>query len=243
MSTQNLTDDVKKRSAWSIAMGVLTAVLGVFLILYPFATAMITTVLLGWILILVGIAQFVFALHTQTVGNFFLKILLGILYAIAGIALAFLPIEGVIVLTGVLGTLLLIQAGMLTVTAFQMKPLDGWGWYLADAIASLLLGISDLRKVAQQLYVGNRHASRRCRTCGRHLQDHDCRKDPEWCRTAWTICWRTSLVPRTDPRLRATKDLRAASSRAVQSVSRSARGSHGSDRTTRNPSIGTQHTE
>ena len=141
MSTQSITDDVKKRSAWSIAMGVLTAVLGVFLILYPFATAMITTVLLGWILVLVGVAQFVFALHTQTVGNFFLKVLLGILYAVAGIALAFLPIEGVIVLTGVLGTLLLIQAGMLTVTAFQMKPLDGWGWYLADAIASLLLGV------------------------------------------------------------------------------------------------------
>ena len=141
MATQSITDDVKKRSAWSIAMGVLTAVLGVFLILYPFATAMITTVLLGWILILVGVAQFVFALHTQTVGNFFLKILLGILYMVAGIALAFLPIEGVIVLTGVLGTLLLIQAGLLTVTAFQMKPLDGWGWYLADAIASLLLGV------------------------------------------------------------------------------------------------------
>jgi len=141
MSTQSITDDVKKRSAWSIAMGTLTAVLGVFLVIYPFATAMITTVLLGWILVLVGIAQFVFALHTHTVGNFFLKVLLGILYAVAGIALAFLPIEGVIVLTGVLGTLLLIQAGMLTVTAFQMKPLDGWGWYLADAMASLLLGI------------------------------------------------------------------------------------------------------
>ncbi|HEX8894641.1 MAG TPA: DUF308 domain-containing protein [Terriglobales bacterium] len=141
MSTQNITDDVKKRSAWSIAMGVLTAVLGVFLILYPFGTAMITTVLLGWILILVGVAQFVFALHTQTVGNFFLKILLGILYVGAGIALAFLPVEGVIVLTGALGTLLLIQAGLLTVTAFQMKPIEGWGWYLADAIASLLLGV------------------------------------------------------------------------------------------------------
>jgi uncharacterized membrane protein HdeD (DUF308 family) len=141
MPTQSITDDVKKRSAWSVAMGVLTAVLGVFLILYPFATAMITTVLLGWILVLVGVAQFVFALHTQTVGNFFLKILLGILYVVAGLALAFLPIEGVIVLTGVLGTLLLIQAGLLMVTAFQMKPLDGWGWYLADAIASLLLGV------------------------------------------------------------------------------------------------------
>ena len=141
MPTQNLTEEVKKRSAWSIAMGVLTAVLGVFLVFYPFATAMITTVLLGWILVLVGVAQFVFALHTQTGKNFFLKILLGILYVVAGVSLAVLPIEGVIVLTGVLGTLLLVQAGLLTVTAFQMKPLDSWCWYLGDAIASLLLGV------------------------------------------------------------------------------------------------------
>ena len=122
-------------------MGAITAILGLFLIVYPFATATITTVLLGWILIFVGIAQFVFALHSQTVGNFFLKILLGILSGIAGMALAFFPVEGVIALTGLLGTLLLLQAGVLTVTAFQLKPFDGWGWFLADAIASLLLGI------------------------------------------------------------------------------------------------------
>jgi uncharacterized membrane protein HdeD (DUF308 family) len=141
MADQSLTADVKKRSTWSIFMGAITAILGLFLIVYPFATATITTVLLGWILIFVGIAQFVFALHSQTVGNFFLKILLGILSGIAGMALAFFPVEGVIALTGLLGTLLLVQAGVLTVTAFQLKPLDGWGWFLADAIASLLLGI------------------------------------------------------------------------------------------------------
>ena len=77
MPVQNLTEELKKRSAWSIFMGVLTAALGVFLIFYPLATATITAVLLGWVLIFVGIALFVFALHSQTVGNFFLKILLG----------------------------------------------------------------------------------------------------------------------------------------------------------------------
>ena len=141
MSAHGLTDEVKKRSAWSIFMGVVTAALGVFLIVYPLTTATITTVLLGWVLIFVGIAQFVFALHSQTVGNFFLKVLLAVLYGITGVALAFFPLEGVEALTGLLGTLLLIQAGLLTVTAFQVKPLDGWGWFLADAAASLLLGV------------------------------------------------------------------------------------------------------
>jgi uncharacterized membrane protein HdeD (DUF308 family) len=141
MPTQDLAGELKKRSAWSIFMGVLTAALGVFLIVYPLATATITALLLGWILIFVGIALFVFALHSQTVGNFFLKILSGLLYGICGIALAFFPVAGVAALTLMLGTLLLIQAGMLTAIAFQLKPVEGWGWLLADAATSLLLSV------------------------------------------------------------------------------------------------------
>jgi uncharacterized membrane protein HdeD (DUF308 family) len=146
MSVQNLTEEVKKRSAWSIFMGIVTAALGCFLIVYPLATAAITTVLLGWALIFVGLAQFVFAVYSQTIGNFFLKVLLSLLYGICGIALAFFPIAGVAALTGVLGTLLLIQAGLLAATAFQLRPVEGWGWFLFDAATNLLLGILILAK-------------------------------------------------------------------------------------------------
>ena len=141
MSAQSLTEEVKKRSGWSIFMGVLTAALGAFLIIYPLATATITTVLLGWVLIFVGIAQFVFALYSQKVGNFFLQVLLGVLSVITGVALAFFPIEGVEVLTGLLGTLLLVQAGLATVTAFQVRPVEGWGLFLFDAAVSFFMGI------------------------------------------------------------------------------------------------------
>jgi uncharacterized membrane protein HdeD (DUF308 family) len=141
MPTQNVTDDIKKHASWSVFMGVLTAVLGVFLIAYPLATATITTVLLGWILIFVGIAQFFFALHSQTVGKFFLKVLLGVLYVIAGIALAFFPFAGVAALTVFLGALLLVYGGVAIVTAFQLRPVEGWGWFLFDGIVTLLVGI------------------------------------------------------------------------------------------------------
>jgi uncharacterized membrane protein HdeD (DUF308 family) len=141
MPAQDLAEELKMRSAWSIFMGVLTAALGVFLIVYPLATATITAVLLGWVLIFVGIALFVFALHSQTVGNFLLKILLSLLYGICGIALAFFPVAGVAALTLTLGTLLLIQAGILSAIAFQLKPMEGWGWFLADATTSLLLSV------------------------------------------------------------------------------------------------------
>ena len=141
MPTHDLTDDVRKRAAWSVFMGALTAVLGLFLIAYPLATATITTLLLGWALIFVGVAEFVFALHSQTAGSFFLKVLWGVLYGIAGIALAFFPLSGVAALTVLLGTLFLIHAGLATATAFQMRPTEGWGWFLFDAAVALLVGV------------------------------------------------------------------------------------------------------
>jgi len=141
MPASSLTDDIKKRSTWSVLMGILTALLGVFLIGYPLAAATIATVLFGWVLILVAIAQFVFALHSQTIGNFFLKVLFGVLYGAAGIALAFFPFSGIAALTALLGAVLLIHAGVAAAIAFKMRPVEGWGWFLLDAGASLLVGI------------------------------------------------------------------------------------------------------
>ena len=74
MAIQNLTDDIRKRAGWSILMGILTALLGVVLIAYPLTAATITTFLFGLVLIFVGIAQFVFAIHSQTAVKFMGKV-------------------------------------------------------------------------------------------------------------------------------------------------------------------------
>lgn len=145
MSTESSAEEVKKHAPWRILMGLLTAALGALLIVYPLATAT-TTALLGWALIVVGIVQFVFVLHSQTVGNFSLQLLLSALYGICGIALAFFSIASVIAPTAILGMLLLVQAGLQIATAFQLRPVDSWGWLLADAGTSLLLGILILAK-------------------------------------------------------------------------------------------------
>jgi uncharacterized membrane protein HdeD (DUF308 family) len=145
-STPSLADDLRKRATWSIFMGILTAALGLFLIAYPLATGAITTVLLGWVMIFVGIAEVVFALHSQTVGNFFLKVLLSALFGICGIALALFPISGVAALTALVGTILLVYGGVGIVSAFQLRPAEGWGWVLFDALATLAVGVLILAK-------------------------------------------------------------------------------------------------
>jgi uncharacterized membrane protein HdeD (DUF308 family) len=138
--TTSFVGEVKKRSAWSIFMGVLIMILGLFLIVYPLFTATVTTVLLAWVLIFAGLAEVVFALHTTTAGNFFLKLLLGIVYGVAGILLAISPLMGVAALTLLLGAMLLVQAGVVTSIAFRVRPAEGWGWFLFDGVIAFLMG-------------------------------------------------------------------------------------------------------
>src|SRR6185436_12522407 len=139
MTTHTVTDNIKKRSTWGIVMGCLTAALGLFLIVYPLAAGTITTVLLGWAMIFVGVAQLIFALQSQTVGSFFWKIALSLLYGIGGIAVVAAPMQGLAALTGIVATVLILEGVVLAVMAFQLRPADGWGWILADAAGSLLV--------------------------------------------------------------------------------------------------------
>ena len=138
--TTSFVGEVKKRSGWGIFMGVLITILGLLLIAYPLFTATVTTVLLAWVLIFVGLAEVVFALHTTTAGNFFLKLLLAIVYGIAGILLAVFPLMGVAALTLLLGALLLVQAGVVTAIAFRVRPAEDWGWFLFDGGIAFLVG-------------------------------------------------------------------------------------------------------
>ncbi len=141
MSASTLSDDVSKRATWGVVMGVLTAVIGIVMIIYPMAAATVTTIFVGWSLFFVGVAQLIFAFQSTGAGHFFLKLLTSLLYAITGLALIFFPISGVAALTIVLGSVFIVAAALLIATAFQLRPIAGWGWFLADGIADAAIAI------------------------------------------------------------------------------------------------------
>ena len=136
----HVTSEVKSNARWGVVVGILTAVLGLLLIAYPLFTATITTMFIGWTLIIAGIFELVQALRAHTVGAFFVRLLLGIVYGLGGVMLLLNPLWGVAVLTAVLGVMLLFEAGATTVLALQVKPDSGWGWLLLDAAITAILG-------------------------------------------------------------------------------------------------------
>jgi uncharacterized membrane protein HdeD (DUF308 family) len=136
----DLTHKVKRNAGWGIVLGILTAVLGLLLIAFPFFAATVTTIIIAWILIIAGVFEIVQAVRAQTVGAFFSRLLLGVVYGFGGVVLRLNLLRGVAVLTLVLGVMLLIEAGVTALVAFQAKPASGWGWFLFDAAITAILG-------------------------------------------------------------------------------------------------------
>src|ERR1035438_63124 len=99
MNTDRFSQEVSRRAGWSVVMGILTALVGVVMIIYPMATAAVSTVFFGVALIIAAVAQLVFAFSSQTAGKFFPNLLLAILYGIAGLYLLAVPGIGLVTLT------------------------------------------------------------------------------------------------------------------------------------------------
>jgi len=137
----DFTENVKSSAGWGIVLGIVTALLGVVLLAYPLFAGTITTMVIGWVLIFVAMLEVIQAFTGKSIGNFFGRLLLGLVYGYAGVQLLLHPLLGVAVLTIVLGTILLFEAGATAVWAFQVKPVSGWGWLLADAVITAILGL------------------------------------------------------------------------------------------------------
>ena len=141
MATDTFSKEVSKSAGWSIFMGILTAVVGALMIIYPLATAAASTVFIGSALIVAAVAQLVFAFASGSAGKFFINILLGIFYGIGGVSLVAAPGIGVLTLTAVLGWMLVAEAIVEAIIAFKLPANAGRGGFILNSLFSLLLGV------------------------------------------------------------------------------------------------------
>jgi uncharacterized membrane protein HdeD (DUF308 family) len=124
----------------SILMGVLTAALGIVLMVNPSATVTPTTFALGWTLAIVGFSELVLALASVSPGRFPIRLLVGVLYGLTGLVVIASASAEAESLTLFVGLMLTVRGVVAGVVAFQVKGIPGWRWPLADAMASLVVG-------------------------------------------------------------------------------------------------------
>jgi uncharacterized membrane protein HdeD (DUF308 family) len=138
--TETALGVVKKASGWSIALGILMIVAGVLAIGDSLAAGVVVVLFVGWMAIFNGALQIVYGFRAHGGGRMVVEILLGLLYIVAGAFILMHPQGGLLALTLIIASFLLVYGVFAIVLAFQLRPHKGWGWVLFDAIITLLLG-------------------------------------------------------------------------------------------------------
>jgi uncharacterized membrane protein HdeD (DUF308 family) len=138
--TEPLLDGIKRASGWSIALGVLMILVGMIAIASPLIAGVLVVYVVAWTAIFNGGAQLVYGFRAHSGGRLVLEILLGLLYIVAGVFILMHPRGGLLALTLIIASFLLVYGIIALVLAFQLRPHAGWGWMLFDAIITILLG-------------------------------------------------------------------------------------------------------
>jgi uncharacterized membrane protein HdeD (DUF308 family) len=133
--------EIAEHRNWFILLGAALLVVGALAIAFPFVSTIATKIYLGWLFLIGGVVQIAHCFSTQRWSQFFLNLLIGLLYIIAGGWLAFFPLTGILTLTVLLAVMFLVEGAIETIMAFRLRPQDGWAWLLLAGIVAALVGL------------------------------------------------------------------------------------------------------
>jgi uncharacterized membrane protein HdeD (DUF308 family) len=122
-------------------LGLLMVGVGTAAVAFPEFSTFAATLLVGWVLLISGVATFISSFWIHGTAPFFAANLLGLLSGAAGVFLLLNPLAGAVALTLVLGVMFIFQGAAELMFAFEMRPAAGWPGMLLSGIASIALAV------------------------------------------------------------------------------------------------------
>lgn len=139
--------DIKKSTGWLIALSILLIVLGILAILMPGLASAFFTSIIGWITLISGIAMIVGSFMSKPVRGFWLNLIVGIFYTVAGIYILFNLGAALLALTFAFGILFIVEGIYTIIMAFTNRAGHQMSWLVAfNGIVTLILGILVLNR-------------------------------------------------------------------------------------------------
>lgn len=129
---------------WTLAIvipGILLLLLGIAAIALPFLAPLSIAKLFTWIFIISGIVKIIYAIRSRNAGEFWVKLLDGILDLLLGILLATNLLVSILSLTLLVGIFIFISGVLAVIWAFKLRPASNWGWLLSSGTIRIILGI------------------------------------------------------------------------------------------------------
>jgi uncharacterized membrane protein HdeD (DUF308 family) len=135
-----LETGLKRASGISIALSVVLIFFGVLAITLPMATSIGVVIVIGWLAVLDGVVQLVHAFQSKGVGHIGWKLLVALVYLVAGGYFIAHPVLATATFTLVLGIFLFAEGVADVVAYFATRKSGSSVWMLLDGAITLLLG-------------------------------------------------------------------------------------------------------
>ena len=145
-SSVNMTSEgryshgLRGRWGWLLGLGIVQIVTGVIALEIPAAASLASSLLFGVLLLVSAGAQLVHAIQVRGWKGFSFHALGAVLYGVAGAFILYNPLLGLVALTSLLVALFLTAGLVRIVLAIRLRAGDGWSWFLASGLVSVLLG-------------------------------------------------------------------------------------------------------
>ncbi len=136
-----MREAVKRYSLWYLIQGALLVAAGVLAIIYPIISSVAVIILLGWLLIISGVAQGISLLGARHVPHFWLQLVSVILALLIGFLFLRDPAQGLLTVTLLLIVFFMIEGISKIVFALTIRPFPHWGWVLASGLVGIVLSL------------------------------------------------------------------------------------------------------
>ena len=128
-----------------IIMGVALIVLGMIAMGSSFIATLATVLVFGLVLLLGAVFQVVTAFWAHRWRGFFLHMIAGVLYLVAGLFMIQNPVGAALGLT-ILVAVCLLVGGIIRIVMSVFERFEGWGWVFVNGLVSVLLGAAIWRQ-------------------------------------------------------------------------------------------------
>lgn len=136
-----MVETTKSSSRSSIPLALLLIFFGIAALLLPILTSWGVVLVLAWLIIFSGIIQFIHAFRSTGAGTILWKVVVAIVYLVAGIYLRIHPLLGAAALALMLAVFFVVEGATDLVTYFRVRRAPGAGWIFFDGIVTLILGL------------------------------------------------------------------------------------------------------
>jgi uncharacterized membrane protein HdeD (DUF308 family) len=140
-SERPVIEAARRFSGWYVFGAVLFIVLGLFAIIEP-ATAVVGLAwLLGWVLVLGGVAHLIATFRGGGTKRVFFQVLTAIAFVLGGLYILTHPLLAIGTLTALLAVVIFAAGIFDIITYFRLQREHPSGWVLLNGIIAVLLGI------------------------------------------------------------------------------------------------------